>query len=112
WLVIVEIAYGDRQHAVTKKALDTVSSGNVNTTNVQHIQLRTNTELWHKENAINLAFNCLPDSWKYAAWIDADVTFTRPGILEETIHKLQHHAVVQMWSQGLDLDPIGHTLQE
>src|ERR1700684_2396379 len=41
-LYTVEVAFGDRAFAVTEAS------------NPRHIQLRTNTELWFKEQAINL----------------------------------------------------------
>jgi hypothetical protein len=98
-LVTVEVAFGERAFAV--------SDGQPG-----QVQLRTSTQLWHKENALNIGFSRLPADWKYAAWIDADVTFLRPDIVEATIHALQHYAVVQMWSRALDLNPDGHPFAE
>lgn len=63
-----------------------------------NLQLRTSHEIWLKENSLNLGFARLPPDWKYAAWIDADVTFARPDWACETVHQLQHNPVVQMWS--------------
>ncbi len=68
--------------------------------------------MWHKENALNLGFARLPSDWKYAAWIDADLTFVRPDIVEATLHALQSYPIVQMWSRGLDLDPRGHVFAQ
>src|SRR5208282_5642845 len=59
-LYTVEMAYGDRAFAVT------------DANNPRHLQLRSNHELWHKENLINLGVARLPATWKYLAWIDAD----------------------------------------
>ena len=36
------------------------------------IKLRTEHELWYKENLINIAVRHLPKDWEYMAWIDAD----------------------------------------
>ncbi len=96
-LVTVEVAYGERAHAVT--SADRTG---------EHVQLRTRHELWHKENALNIGFSRLPSDWKYAAWIDADVTLARPDVVAATIHALQHWPVVQMWSRAFDLAPNGH----
>ena len=93
-LYTVEAAYGDRVHEVTKAD------------NPRHIQLRTAHELWHKENLINIGVSRLPSDWKYVAWIDADVVFSRPDIVTETIHQLQHFGVVQMFSHATDLGPL------
>jgi hypothetical protein len=90
-LYTVEIAYGDRPHEVTEP------------NNPQHIQLRTDHELWLKESAINVGVQRLPANWKYMAWVDADVTFLRPDWVDETKHQLQHHDVVQMFSHCQDL---------
>jgi hypothetical protein len=98
-LITVEVAYGRRGFAVTDGGPG-------------QVQLRTRHELWHKENALNLGFSRLPSDWKYAAWVDADVTFLRPDIVEATVHALQHYDIVQMWSRGLDLAPSGHAFAQ
>jgi hypothetical protein len=92
-LITIEAAYGEREFEITGPA------------NPNHIRLRTHHELWHKENLINLAVARLPADWRYLAWIDADVTFARPDIVEETLHQLQHYSVVQMFSHAMDLGP-------
>ncbi|WP_428485585.1 hypothetical protein [Rhodopila sp.] len=92
-LYTVEAAYGDRAFEITDAA------------NPHHLRLRTNHELWHKENLINIGVSRLPADWKYVAWIDADVQFARPDIVAETVHQLQHFSVVQMFSHATDLGP-------
>ena len=92
-LYTVEAAYGERDFEITDPA------------NPRHIRLRTNHEVWHKENLINIGVSRLPPDWKYVAWIDADVQFARPDIVAETIHQLQHFSVVQMFAQATDLGP-------
>lgn len=87
----VEVAFGERPHEVTSAA------------NPQHLQLRTSSELWHKENALNLMIARLPSDWRYLAWVDADVQFTRPDWAMETVQQLQHYAIVQMFSECVDL---------
>ncbi len=92
-LYTIELAFGDRQHVLTDPS------------NPRHIQVRTKHELWFKENAINVAVSRLPADWKYVAWVDADTRFVRDDWANETLHRLQHHDVVQMWSQYQDLNP-------
>jgi hypothetical protein len=92
-LYTVEAAYGDRDFEITDAA------------NPRHLRLRTNHEVWHKENLINIGVSRLPPDWKYVAWIDADVQFARADIVAETIHQLQHFSVVQMFAQATDLGP-------
>jgi len=92
-LYTIEAAYGNRPFQITDP------------TNPQNIQVRTQTELWHKENLINIAVQRLPADWEYFAWIDADVSFARPDWVEETIHQLQHYSFVQMFSTAVDLSP-------
>jgi hypothetical protein len=92
-LYTVEAAYGDRDFEITS------------TDNPRHIRLRTNHEIWHKENLINIGVSRLPADWKYVAWIDADVQFARPDIVAETVHQLQHFSVVQMFAHATDLGP-------
>jgi hypothetical protein len=90
-LYTVEVAFGERAHAITSAD------------NPRHIQLRTSHELWLKENAINVGVSRMPASAKYIAWIDSDVRFARDDWANETLHRLQHYAAVQMWSQYQDL---------
>jgi hypothetical protein len=99
-LYVVEVAFGDRKHEVTEP------------NNKQHLQLRTNQELWHKENAINVGVkHLLPANWKYVAWVDADVTFLNDNWAQETLHALQHHDLIQPWSECLDTGPYGNGTQ-
>lgn len=92
-LVTVELSFGDRSHQITNKS------------DPSHIQLTTFDELWHKENAINIAVSRLPSDWEYVAWIDADVKFLRQDWAIETVHQLQHHHVVQLWQTAHALGP-------
>ena len=39
------------------------------------IKIRTDHEIWYKENLINIAATHLPNDWEYMAWIDADIEF-------------------------------------
>ena len=117
-LVTVEAAYGERHHALDagvshqgvpllQRAPDypTQFSHTRTTHPHQFIKVRTSSELWVKENLINLGVSRLPADWKYVAWIDADVQFARPNIVGETIHQLQHYKVVQMFSEAQDVGP-------
>ena len=95
-LLVVEQAFGKREFQVTDKD------------NPMHLQLRTDTELWHKENMINLGINRLSmidPSWEYVAWVDVDLHFNRDDIILETAQQLQHYDIVQMFSNAIDLDP-------
>ena len=86
----VEGAFGDRDYAIEHP-------------NAIRVQLKD--ELWSKENLLNIAISRLPPDWKSIAWIDADITFTNPAWIAETIEMLQHHPVVQPWSDCLHLGP-------
>lgn len=83
----VEAALRDRHHEVTHHS------------NPCHIQLRTESELWFKENLQNVGTAHLPDDWEYVAYVDADFLFTRPDWATETVHMLQHYDAVQMFTQ-------------
>lgn len=78
--------------------------------NPRHIQLRHHDELWHKENALNIAISRLPYDWRYVAWIDADIEFVSPGWVDECINQLQVYQVVQMFETAIDLGPTGQAL--
>jgi hypothetical protein len=89
-LHVGELAYGDRPFEVTgSDPLD--------------IQLRTQHELWHKENILNTVISRFPPDWKYGAYADADFVMTRQDWALEAIHQLQHHDFVQLFSSYADL---------
>ena len=90
-LYVVEIAYGDRPHEVTSPD------------NPNDLQLRTKSELFHKENLINLGVQRFPVDWKYGGYVDGDFHFTRHDMALEAIHQLQHYEFVQLFSQYADL---------
>ncbi len=97
-LHIVELAFGDRHF----ECVDSCPG---------HLQLRSSSELWLKENMINLAVrHLLPRDWRYMAWIDADVFFGNPNWALETIHELQRYPLVQPWSECVDLGVHGNVL--
>jgi hypothetical protein len=89
----VELALHERQFELKPEAGEEI------------IQLRTDSEIWHKENAIEIGLSRLPPDAGYVAWIDADVHFVRHDWVAETLHMLQHHPMVQCWSQAHDLNP-------
>ena len=93
-LFIVELAYKDQNFEVTQN------------NNNNHLQLRTETPLWHKENLINLAVkNLLPKDYKAFAWIDADIEFESNTWVSETLKLLNGYKdVVQLFSHAVDMD--------
>lgn len=92
---VAEVAYGDRDFSVTEKG------------NPRHLRLRSSTEVWQKENALNLVVARIveqnPEA-KYLCIMDADVMPARADWADEVRHALQHYQVIQPWSQGLDLN--------
>jgi hypothetical protein len=99
-LYVVEAAYGDRHHEVTVPE------------HPNHLQVRHKTEVWNKENLINLGVkHLLPADWKYMAWIDADVEPLNNDWAQETLHQLQAHPVVQLFENVIDLGPRNNVVQ-
>ncbi len=90
-LHMVELAYGDRPFEVT-------SSDDPN-----DVQLRTKHELFHKENLLSIGVSRCPPTMRYGAIVDADWHFVRHDWALETIHQLQHHEWVQMFSSYTDM---------
>lgn len=107
-LIVVELAFGNRPFEITDSS------------NSHHVQLRTTSEIWHKENLINLGVKRLTDlhpDWRYMAFIDTDVSFVRShyfqdrqDFITETVHQLQHYKVVQMFQNAIDLGPTGESI--
>jgi hypothetical protein len=97
-LHVVELAYGDRPFEVTSPFLD-------QQTHSPHtdLQLRTDCEMFHKENLINIAVSRFPSDWRYGGYSDGDFHFTRHDWALEAIHMLQHHEFVQLYSNYADL---------
>ena len=101
-LVTIEATFGEREDAITEVVHE----------NHTVIHIRTSQEIWLKENMINIAISRLPANWKYVAWIDSDVTFSRPDWVGETIQQLQHYKLVQMFSEAYDLNYDWETLKQ
>lgn len=99
-LYVVELAYGDQEYSITQAD------------NPHHLQLRTETPLWHKESMINAGVRkLLPLDWEAMAWIDADIEFDTPYSEKEegnfvslTLKALKDYNIVQMFSVALDMD--------
>ena len=93
-LFIVETVYNNQKFIVTEK-------GNIN-----HLQLKTQTPIWHKENMINLGVKyLLPKDYKAFAWIDADVEFENNSWALDTLKILNGcKDIVQLFSHCVDMD--------
>lgn len=107
-LTTVEASFGERADVIVDENLpEQAHQFNIYGDELKHrvVHVRTSSELWIKENLLNIGISHLPKDWKYVAWIDADVHFVRPDIIGETIHKLQHYDFVQMFSEAQDLGP-------
>lgn len=92
-LYVVELAYGLQEFHIT------------DSTNLNHLQLRVNTALWHKENMLNLAIKkLLPSDWKAVAWIDGDIEFDNEDWVDYALKSLTKFDIIQLFSVCLDLD--------
>ena len=93
-LYIVELCYGNQQFLVTDSK------------NPNHLQLRTKTPIWHKENMINIAVQkLLPKSWKAFAWIDADIEFENTTWALDTLKILNgSRDIIQLFSHACDMN--------
>jgi hypothetical protein len=92
-LYVVELAYGNQQFHITSN------------TNPNHLQLRTQYALWHKENMINIGIKKLfPSDWKYVAWIDGDIEFENLNWVSDTLKLLQKFDIIQLFTTCFDLD--------
>lgn len=93
-LFVVEMAYKNQKFIVT------------NSNDKNHLQIRCETPLWHKENMINIAVkNLLPKNYKAFAWIDADIEFESNTWAIDTLKILNGYKdVVQLFSHAIDMD--------
>ena len=96
---VVELCYGEQKFLMTDAR------------NRRHLQLRTETPIWHKENMINLGVQLLPSNYKAFAWIDADVEFDNSDWARDTLKILNGSKdVVQLFSHCIDMDRDKNTL--
>ena len=92
-LFIVEMIYENQKFIVTDKK------------NKNHLQVKTDVPIWHKENMINLAVKyLLPSDYKAFAWVDADVEFENNSWAMDTLKILNGcKDVVQLFSHCVDM---------
>jgi hypothetical protein len=94
-LTVVECALGGRPFELAGRP------------HIRHVPVRAKTLAWNKENLINLGVQRLPDDAQRIAWLDADIEFRNADWVMDTLHALEQYAVVQPWSEALDLGPDG-----
>lgn len=92
----VEVALHGRPFAVTSSS------------NPDHLQLRAAGAIWLKENGQNLGRQHIarryPEATKIA-FVDGDVDFLAADWVERTLRALDHHDVVQPWSEAIYAGP-------
>lgn len=97
---VVEVAYKNQKFIIT------------DSNNPNHLQLRCDTVLWHKENMINIGVKkLLPSDWKSFAWIDGDLEFESSTWALDTLKILNGYKdIVQIWSHCVDMDKNKQTM--
>jgi hypothetical protein len=93
-LFIVELIYKEQKFVVTDNS------------NKKHLQIKTETPIWHKENMVNLGVKyLLPKDYKAFAWIDADIEFENNSWALDTLRILNGcKDVVQIFSHCVDMN--------
>ena len=76
-----------------------------------HIGITTADYIWIKETLINNIINKLPSTWKYVAWIDADITFLNTNWIYDTIKQLQTYDIIQMFQTCINMGPNGEAFK-
>lgn len=95
-LITTEIALKQRPFEVTKPY------------NKNHVQLRSDSIMWFKECGLNAGIKHVKEIYpeaKKIAWIDADVTFSNPNWVQDTLLGLDNYDVLQLFSHSQSLDP-------
>jgi hypothetical protein len=95
-LYIGELALGETHFEVTEAD------------NPQHVQLRTKSMMFHKENILNEVIRRFDPEWKYGGYVDGDFVFVRHDWGLEAVHQLQSSAWVQLFSQYTNLTARGY----
>jgi hypothetical protein len=93
-LYIVEYVYGIQKFIITDRK------------NPRHLQVRTETPIWHKENMINVGVKALlPTNWRAFAWIDADIEFENTTWATDALKLLNGSKdIIQLFSHAIDMD--------
>ena len=93
-LYVAEFAYGNQKFIITDSKCP------------RHLQIRTETPIWHKENMINVGVKrLLPSNWSAFAWIDADVEFESTTWASDALKLLNGSKdIIQLFSHALDMD--------
>ena len=93
-IYVVELIYKNQSFIITDAL------------NKNHLQIKTDVPIWHKENMINLGVKyLLPCDYKAFAWIDADVEFDNNSWALDTLKILNGSKdVVQIFSHCVDMD--------
>jgi hypothetical protein len=71
----------------------------------KHIGVTVNDYIWIKEALINTMIEHLPNTWKYMAWIDADITFLNTNWVNETLKALHIYDVIQLYQTCINMGP-------
>ena len=97
---VVELAYKKQRFIITSDK------------NPRHLQIRTETPIWHKENMVNMGVKkLLPKTWKAMAWIDADIEFENANWATDTLKVLNGtRDIVQLFSHCVDMDQTEATM--
>jgi hypothetical protein len=117
-VILVEVAFNRRELVFEDCGIDGMAANcAIQGPEFKHryIGLRSTSELWLKENIINVGVQHVTDvnfGWQQVCWLDSDVHFVRANWVGECIHKLQHYAFLQMFSQARDLAPNSEMLPD
>lgn len=75
------------------------------------VEVDPDSQIWLKENLLNIAINRLPDDCDAVIWIDADVLYYSRDLRDKVLDALRERPVVQPWSEIRYLDrankPVG-----
>lgn len=87
-LYIVELTYMNKNPKI------------VDINNKNHLHVKSNTPLWHKENLINLAVEKLiPKTCEYIAWIDGNIEFKNNDFVDKIFESLKIYDFIQIFSK-------------
>ena len=77
----------------------------------KHVHVPMTNYIWVKENLINFGSKFLPKTWKYIAWVDADISFLNSNWIEDTLTCLQFYDMVQLFQSAINLGPNGECVK-
>ena len=77
----------------------------------QHHRFKLQSNIWCKENLVNVAVSRLPSDWMYVSWIDIDIIFLNEHWAQDAVAELKKSDFIQLFHNAVDMGSRGEALR-